>query len=188
MNHNTVFDPAFEIEDSDKKDFNYQKELTKKLDQDISDFDQNKLNAIVLWKVNRFASFDNETIEAINSIDKNETAILDIEKTRHVLTLLLKTGGVRLAMASTILRFRNPHIYQIIDQRVYRILYEDINPFKVTTTNTTDKHIESQIDLYLQYLDDLKAACTKLNIDFEDSDRVLYMADKRVNKEHKLRW
>ena len=50
----TIFDSDFEIS-SDDFEFNYQKSLTSKLDSDIGNFDQNKLNEIVLWKVNRYA-------------------------------------------------------------------------------------------------------------------------------------
>ena len=82
------------------------------------------MNEIVLWKVNRYAEFDESLIELINSIDKDETKI-DIDKTKQILKGLLKTNGVQLAMASTILRYRNPNIYQIIDQRVYRVIYEN---------------------------------------------------------------
>ena len=37
-------------------------ELTKKLDSLNSDFNQEILNEIILWKVNRYAKFDEETI------------------------------------------------------------------------------------------------------------------------------
>ena len=48
----------------------------------LIDFSQEKLNEIVLWKVNRYAEFDESLIELINSIDKDETKI-DVDKTRH---------------------------------------------------------------------------------------------------------
>ena len=102
----TIFDSDFEIS-SDDFEFNYQKSLTSKLDSDIGIFDQNKLNEIVLWKVNRYAQFDNRLINMINSINRNDSEINE-DKTRLVLNELLKTNGVQLAMASTILRFRNP--------------------------------------------------------------------------------
>lgn len=40
----------------------------------------------------------------------------------EILRKLLMTPGIRLPMASTILRFKNPNVYQIIDQRAYRFL------------------------------------------------------------------
>ena len=99
--------------------------------------------------------------------------------------MLLNTNGVQLAMASTILRFRNKKVYQIIDQRVYRIIYEG-KELKLSSY-LSQKNIEYQIELYVQYLKDLNKICTDLKIPFKESDRVLFMADKRINKKHKLR-
>ncbi len=178
MNHKTIFDKDFEILESDSE-FDYQTELTKKLDCDISDFDQNKLNEIVLWKVNRYANFNKEFVSELNSLNPNDRQI-DLEKTKEILKMLLKTKGVQLAMASTILRFRNPKIYQIIDQRVYRIIYvgQELN----LSSYLSDKNIDNQIELYLKYLVDLKKVCSDLKIDFTKADRILFMADRRVNK------
>lgn len=179
----TIFDSDFQISFNDF-DFNYQKSLTSKLDSDIDNFDQNKLNEIVLWKVNRYAQFNDKLIKMINSIDRNGLEINE-DKTRLVLNELLKTNGVQLAMASTILRFRNPNIYQIIDQRVYRTIYKN----KTLDINTypSDKNLNFQIDLYIKYLIDLKEICLSFNIPFEKSDRVLFMVDKRINKKEKLK-
>ena len=182
MNHKTIFDKDFEIVDGDHE-FTYQKELTEFLDNDTRKFDQNKLNEIVLWKVNRYAAFDDALIGLINSIDPTATEI-DIQKTKKILNLLLRTKGVQLAMASTILRFRNKFIYQIIDQRVYRIIYP--NEILKINSSQSEKSISKQIDLYLNYLKDLRLVCNKLEIPFEQSDRILFMADKRINKEHRL--
>ncbi|MBI9038202.1 MAG: hypothetical protein JEY97_08735 [Bacteroidales bacterium] len=109
----------------------------------------------------------------------------NIDKTKLILRGLLKTHGVQLAMASTILRFRNPKIYQIIDQRVYRIIY----PNRELKLNTylSEKNLNYQIELYLKYLTDLKKVCFDLNIPFDKSDRILFMADRRINKEHRLK-
>ena len=87
-------------------------------------------------------------------------------------------------MASTILRFKNPNIYQIIDQRVYRLIYKN----KQLTINAypSDKNLNYQIELYIKYLTELKKVCDSLKIPFKESDRILYMADKRVNKGIKL--
>lgn len=179
----TINSENFIIEDSDYQ-YSYQQELTGKLDNLKSDFNQDILNEIVLWKVNRYAEFDSETIELLNSIRMEEEQ-LDANKTREVLNKLLRTKGVKLAMASTILRFKNPNVYQIIDQRVFRILYG--KGFKVSYYPSVE-NIDSQIDLYLNYLNDLRNACEQLNIPFYKADRILYEADKRVNKEHRIRY
>lgn len=178
----TIFDPNFKISPDDFE-FNYQKSLTNKLDSDICNFDQNKLNEIVLWKVNRYAQFDDKLIMMINSIDRNDSEI-NMVKTRLVLKELLKTNGVQLAMASTILRFRNPNIYQIIDQRVYRLIYKN----KILNINTypSEKNLKFQIELYIKYLNDLRETCLNFDIPFSKSDRILFMVDKRLNKKVKL--
>ncbi len=77
-------------------------------------------------------------------------------------------------MASTILRFRNKNIYQIIDQRAYRFLKGKNLKLKA--------NIESQIELYLSYLKKLRGKCDELNIPFENADRIFYMLDKDLNR------
>ena len=179
----TIFDSDFKII-SDDYEFNYQEALTKKLDSSNENFSQEKLNEIVLWKVNRYAEFGESLIELINSIDKNETKI-DVDKTREILKGLLKTSGVQLAMASTILRYRNPNIYQIIDQRVFRVIYK--NQTLELNTYPSEKNLNFQIELYIKYLYDLSNVCIDLKIPFDKSDRILFMADKRINKKEKLK-
>ena len=55
-------------------------------------------------------------------------------------------------MASTILRFRNPNIFQIIDQRAYRVI--EGGPLKLSQINKTsrDTTINKQIEIYLRLL------------------------------------
>ena len=48
----TIFDSDFEIIADDYK-FKYQESLTRKLDSYTENFNKEKLNEIVLWKVNR---------------------------------------------------------------------------------------------------------------------------------------
>lgn len=181
--HKTIFDTDFKILKEDSN-FKYQPELTEKLDGIKSDFNQNILNEIILWKVNRYANFEDETIKAINNIN-SDARVLNKEKTTSLLRLLLRTKGVKLAMASTILRFKNPEVYQIIDQRVYRIIYDgkELN----LSANLNDEKIDQQIELYFKYLADLKEVCLKFKIPFSKSDRILYMVDKRINKNKKLK-
>jgi len=181
--HKTIFSKDFKLLPEDN-DFHYQKDLTNKLDNISTDFNQDILNEIVLWKVNRFAPFSDQTIDLINSINASDTE-MDERKLRIVLESLLKTKGVQLAMASTILRFKNPTLFQIIDQRMYRIIYPDKN-LKLSTY-LSEKNIKSQINKYVQYLKDLKIVCKELKIAFEKSDRILFMADRRINKNQKLK-
>jgi thermostable 8-oxoguanine DNA glycosylase len=180
--HKTIFDLDFQIVDTDYN-FNYQTDLTARLDQQTTAFDQNIINEIVLWKVNRYANIDTNTLQLVNSIDSNATTI-DTDNTKKILQELLNTKGIKLPMASTILRFKNKNIYQIIDQRVYRIIYKD-KKLKLTQY-LNDTNMAMQIELYLQYLKDLADVCKKINIPFDKSDRILFIADRRINKDHKL--
>jgi hypothetical protein len=177
--HKTVFDKEFQIILADKE-FEYQKDLTAKLDKNETMFDQEIINEIILWKVNRYANVDNDTLKLLNDIGTTST-VLDIEKTRKILKMLIQKKGIQLPMASTMLRFKNKNIYQIIDQRVYRIIYKD-KKLKLKT-HLNDKNLNDQVDLYIQYLKDLTEVCEKLEIHFDESDRILFMADKRINKD-----
>lgn len=178
---NTIFEISPTENDFDISSFKYQVELTKKLDKLNTDFNQEILNEIILWKVNRYAEFDNETITLLNKINPKDEN-LQRQLTGDILLSLLskEQKGVRLAMASTILRFRNPKVYQIIDQRVYRFIYGE-------ELNYPENNINLQIHIYLNYLDKLKEVCEKYSIKFEEADRILYKMDKLYNSKLKLK-
>jgi len=161
--------------DKENLNYNYQPLLTSKLDNLESDFDQSIINEIVLWKVNRYAEIDLETLSLINRIKKTDK-YLDLELTKAILQKLLckEQKGVRLAMASTILRFKNPHIYQIIDQRVFRFLFGK-------ELESTETDISKQIKTYLDYLIKLNEVCRQHNIELADADRIFYTMDKKYN-------
>jgi hypothetical protein len=182
MTHKTIFDEDFKFLDSDRE-YNYQRELTKKLDCFTGKMDQNIINEIILWKVNRYAFVESEILSLLNTIER-ESSIIDQAKTRIILNHLLGTKGIRLPVASTILRFLNSKVYQILDQRVYRIINQD----KVLDLEPCMKNndFKGQIELYLKYLNDLKKYCLKFDIPFDIADRVFYMADRRINKEVRL--
>lgn len=80
-------------------------------------------------------------------------------------------------MASTYLRFRNPQVFQIIDQRVYRQvqIWKKSKPINLIVPI----RIEDQIDLYMQYLQDLRDVCRDKGVDFFSADRVFYIEDKK---------
>ena len=67
MGHNTIDARNVELIYQDS-DFTYQYELTKKLDGTNSQFSQELLNEIVLWKVNRYVLFDQNLIKELNTI------------------------------------------------------------------------------------------------------------------------
>lgn len=131
--------------------YSFQPVLTKKLDSILSDFNQEIINEIVLWKVNRYTELEIDTLLLLNTIRKDDE-ILNTSLTKQILEQLLITKGIQLPMASTILRFKNPKLYQIIDQRVFRFIYGENMPKYFGS-------IESQIVLYLEYLEKLKNIC-----------------------------
>ena len=176
----TIFDIEITNEDLQNVNYKYQLELTSKLDGLDDDFNQEIINEIVLWKVNRYSFLDDEKFSVLNKINK-EDLILDVELTTEILTKFLNTKGIQLPMASTILRFKNPDIYQIIDQRVYRFVYGIEMPKYFSS-------IEKQIDFYIEYLQKLKQVCIEKGIDFNLSDRIIYELDKLHNKEIKIKY
>ena len=68
--------------------FNYQPKLTQVLDQLNENFDQDIINKIVLWKVNRYAEIPDFILEKINRIEKGSDK-LDVDLTKDILTELL---------------------------------------------------------------------------------------------------
>jgi thermostable 8-oxoguanine DNA glycosylase len=175
----TIFDinsPVYSPEE-----FNYQLRLTPKLDESIeSEFNQNLLNEIVLWKTNRYVFAEDLPLDLLNS-PKIKEKQLDENFTRDLLSQLLSNTvkGIRLPMASTILRFRNPFVYQIIDQRAYRFA-------NLGETLKLPVKVEDQIDLYKNYLKKIREIAESTNIAFENMDRLLYLLDKKKNKNLKL--
>ncbi len=172
------------------KNYSYQKILTKLLDDKTINesvkVDQSYLNEIVLWKVNRYAAFSDNIIELLNRIKSEKSKSLNEDLTKEVLSLLLKTPGVQLPMASTILRFMNPKIYQIYDQRVGRFIDLE-NPNSGIQSAKSEALIAKTIDFYLRYLQRLREISKEINVEFELLDRVLYIADKDENKDITLK-
>lgn len=166
-------------EDRSLDDYKYQIELTEKLTGFSGDFTQEVISEIVLWKVNRYCKIPDETRDFLNEISKDDRNI-DVEKTKEILRSLLAVKGIRLPMASTILRFKNPCLYQIIDQRAYRILTGK-------NLKTYFSSVEIQIKYYLDYLADLRVQCDAKNIKFELADQILYQLDKKENTNHKIK-
>jgi len=175
----TINDIEIREEHFRNEKYNFQPKLTLKLDAISSDFNQEVINQIVLWKVNRYVEIDDGTLALLNKI-KKDAVLFDEDLTREVLRKLLSTKGIQLPMASTILKFKNPNVYQIIDQRVYRFIYGKNLPNYFSS-------IDSQIDLYLGYLQKLHDACIEKDIEFKFSDRIIYELDKEYNKEVKIR-
>lgn len=167
-----------------EEEYDYQLPLTRKLEVSVPEkIDQHIIDEIILWKINRYAQVDAALLELLNAIDPMATSLEDVPYT-PVLKRLLKTKGIRLPVASTILRFRNPHIFQIIDQRAYRFVYGE--ELKISAT-ISEKAIDKQIDFYTEYLQKLRSVASAIGWRFEDLDRVLYIRDKQYNDSLKIK-
>lgn len=161
--------------------YDYNPALTRELDETTEDFDQNIINRIALWKVNRYPYIPSEIITELNKIKDDRDYK---EEHKKIVLRLLACKGLQLPMASTFLRFRNPRIFQIIDQHVYRLLIgTELDLPLFNSENNRKKTCE----IYFNYLKLLKTKCTELEIPFDKSDRILYNADKRINKDVKLK-
>lgn len=155
----------------------YQPELTAELDRSILPFNSSVIDRITLWKVNRYVHVDQTLLGHLGAVYEWEA--LKRDEAKQILVSLLNTRGVRLAMASTYLRFINPRVFQIIDQRAFRALYGR----KLTLPNkiVNNQQREGLATTYFKYLDDLRSLCNNLEIQFEQADRILYNFDKRAN-------
>ena len=156
------------------EDYRYQPNLTPKLDAlTTTPFDQNVVNEIVLWKVNRYAPLEPEALEALNGL--KEISHKKHRTAEDALRTLLRQPGIDLPMASTLMRFRNPSTFQIIDRRAYRAVNGDDYPLYSTSG------AKRKADLYFDYLDKLIELATEKGIEFRHLDRILYVFDKQNN-------
>jgi thermostable 8-oxoguanine DNA glycosylase len=99
----------------------------------------------------------------------------DHKQAESVLISLLGVTGVDLPMASAILRFRNPAIFQIIDRHAYRAIYGSHYPLYTASS------ISTKIKTYFDYLEELVKLCDRKKLAFTTVDRVLYQFDKDKN-------
>ncbi|MGM9837576.1 MAG: leucine-rich repeat domain-containing protein [Paludibacteraceae bacterium] len=161
--------------------YSYYPTITPLLDNIEGPFTMDTIYRLTLWKVSRYpeiAGEDSEFFDKLNLLADYNTLKEAKNLASEVLRILLSesTKGVRLPMASTYLRFRNPKVFQIIDQRVWR----QVRLFKGEADNTDLKlpsDIEKQIDLYFEYLEDLRQLSKAKNIPFCEADRAFYAYD-----------
>ena len=96
--------------------YSYHTDLTRKLDAlNAANFNKEILYEIVLWKLSRFPYIAPTLLEELKNVATIEPK--KHESAREVIGKLLRSSGVALPMASTILRFLNPKAFQIIDDR-----------------------------------------------------------------------
>jgi hypothetical protein len=155
-------------------EYKYQPRLTTKLDdlKNVRVITPDLLNEIVLWKVNRYVSLDGDQLFRISALATLQPG--EHRRAGSILQELLDVHGVDLPMASTVLRFRNPAVFQIIDRHAYRALYGQ--DYKQHTTKASKK-----TEVYFAYLDDLRRVCDAKGLRLETADRALYVFDKKTN-------
>lgn len=132
--------------------YKYQPDLTGRLDKlEDTEFTQNLINEIVLWKVNRYVSLTPELLQDIGQLRRLKPN--EHRKGESVLMALLECRGVDLAMASTILRFRNPAVFQIVDRHAFRAIYGSEYPLSMKCAP------DRKVSLYFDYVDALVDLC-----------------------------
>lgn len=150
------------------KRYRYQPELTSYLDKvSTGPFSQEIINEIVLWKVNRFAKVPEDLLSELYTLKELKAG--EHRRGEAVLLKLLKCKGVAMPMASTILRFQNADVFQIIDRQAYRAVFQKAY---VAT---------KQIGIYFEYLEEVQRLAASRNVKFRDLDRILYQFDKEQN-------
>lgn len=159
-------------------EYTYQPDLTRKLDT----LQPNELNTeifyeIVLWKLNRFPKLEAGLLESLKKV-----ATLKPKEHRQAtpqLRSLLQCPGIALPMASTVLRFLNPDVFQIIDDRVYRIVHPGKPKYPTKPSNLSKRYLDTSTKIYFDYLDALHMnTCTALP--FSEADRILYQLDIKL--------
>lgn len=165
------------------EEYRFQLKLTDELDNmDPKKIDLEVINKIILWKLNRFTEIKNSQIISIKELLKLKPKEHRIAK--EELHDLLRTNGIALPMASTILRFVNPDVFQIIDDRAYRVLYPDRNKnYPSKPKNITNGYLDKSTNIYFDYLDKLHEVCSD-KLPYRFADRILYQLDKKL--EHKI--
>lgn len=152
--------------------FNVYPELTEKLDSADWNFSQELINEIVLWKVFRYVKVPDELLVSLNGLRNLQPGNHRSGETE--LKNLLACGGVRLPMASTILRFANPNVFQIYDRHICRAM-------SAACDKVAPKKAEEAVEKYWFFLDELVVLCGRLGIPFQNADRILFEFDKAVN-------
>lgn len=141
------------------------------------------INSIVLWKINRQVDIGNELFTNIKKLNIIPSLIKSKENDiKKIIFDLLGIKGVKIAMASTILKMFYPNSFPIIDQRAYRELNgKDLPDYYGVNAN------QKYAELYFQYILDCHSYNQNIcpNIKFDDVDKVLYQLDLEKGKKVK---
>lgn len=166
-------------------EYTYQPVLTEKLDK-LADQPETLTTEvfyeIVLWKLSRFPHITPDLLESVKKVSAISSG--NHSEGKSQLRELLQTPGIGLPMASTVLRFMNPSTFQIIDDRMYRIVHPGKAKYPPKPPEVTDKYLETCETIYFEYLDELrKLSSENAELPFEQLDRVLYQLDKKLGNQ-----
>lgn len=163
------------------REYVYQAALTNKL----ASIDTGELNLatfyeMVLWKLNRFPVIDGELLAELGTVKAIlPSSYKDVEP---ILKRMLQCAGIALPMASTILRFLNPNTFQIIDDRVYRIVLPGRVKYPSKPTQLNQAYLDNSVRIYFEYLGELrKLSCDELP--YSKADRILYQLDIKLGNQ-----
>jgi len=156
----------------------YQPELTRKLDALVPGaLNRESFYEIILWKLNRFPQINDELLNNLKGVSSIEPKAH--RRAKSILREMLQCQGIALPMASTILRFLNPNAFQIIDDRVYRIVHPGMPKYPAKPEKINEHYLDNSESIYFDYLDELhNLACEKLP--FSSADRILYELDIKL--------
>jgi hypothetical protein len=159
-------------------EYTYQPELTRKLDVlQASDLNTETFYEIVLWKLNRFPQLEEGLLDSLKALANLKPK--EHRKAAPQLRSLLACPGIALPMASTVLRFLNPEVFQIIDDRVYRIVQPGKARYPTKPAKLSENYLNASASIYFDYLDVLHdLSCAALP--FSDADRILYQLDIKL--------
>ncbi len=159
-------------------EYSYQRELTQKLDAlNPEDLNIETFYEIVLWKLNRFPHIDSTLLGELRTVAG--IAPTSHRQAQAVLRQLLQSQGIALPMASTILRFLNPAAFQIIDDRVYRIVCPGKTKYPAKPVNLNERYLATCESIYFEYLDLLHSLASD-KLPFASADRILYELDIKL--------
>ena len=159
-------------------EYTYQPTLTRKLDAlDPGGLTTGLLHEIVLWKLNRYPAVSEDLILQLRTVGAVRPR--EHRKSKAILTQLLQSQGIALAMASTVLRFLNPAAFQIIDDRAFRIVCPGERKYPTKPAKINDMYLDNCAEIYFDYLDKLHALASD-RLPFSSADRILYMLDIKL--------
>ena len=166
--------------------------LKNRIKTNIGKLSSDDINAIVLWKLNRQVDIKNIILQELSlcsKITNPKEVLYDGEYFKDVnelLRKLLKSKGIQLPMASTILHFCNENVFPIIDHRAYRTVFN----FDDSTRKLEYKEkrkIDDKIDLYINYIKEcLKfydEHIDKTKMPFSKIDKYLYELDIMIGNQ-----